>query len=197
MRERDDMADRSRPRRPASLDPQQAELIVGDDDPAESSELAHGTAQAIIGQPDAPVELAERIRETVVSEGFDAVAALWSRSPATTLPGTLWRLYLLHEWIGRDPHTVAARFEDGSPDGVVAPGQLVDALTGLFAGQHPGDLATICEDTADLLAVLVRGAVSSLAPSSGEDEATSTEALMATATELHQSADLVRRGALE
>lgn len=197
MRERDDMADRSRPRRPASLDPQQAELIEGDDDPAESSELAHGTAQAIIGQPEAPPEIAARIRETVVSEGFDTVAALWSRSPATTLPGTLWRLYLLHEWIGRDPQTVEARFEDGAPDGVMTPGELADELTGLFAGQRPDALADTCRDAAAFLTVLVRGAVSSLAPSTGHDEATSTEALTATAAELHEAADLVRRGDLE
>ena len=38
------------------------------------------------------------------------MAELWADSPATTLPGTLWRLFLVREWIRRDPALVARRY---------------------------------------------------------------------------------------
>ena len=46
----------------------------------------------------------------VASHGVDTVAELWADSPATTLPGTLWRLFLVREWIRRDPALVARRY---------------------------------------------------------------------------------------
>ena len=36
-----------------------------------------------------------------------------SRSPEFTLPGALWRLYLLHEWYHRDPGLVESRYAQG------------------------------------------------------------------------------------
>ena len=48
-----------------------------------------------------------RLRETVRTSGVDTIAHVWSRSPEFTLPGALWRVYLLHEWYHRDPLLVA------------------------------------------------------------------------------------------
>jgi len=42
-----------------------------------------------------------------LATGSAAIAELWADSPATTLPGTLWRLFLVREWIRRDPELVA------------------------------------------------------------------------------------------
>jgi len=117
--------------RPARLDPETAESIEGAADTASSSELAHRAAQALIGgrpsagghsgDPDvssdagASDDLGEWITRpgvvaAVASHGVDTVAELWADSPATTLPGTLWRLFLVREWIRRDPALVARRY---------------------------------------------------------------------------------------
>ncbi|RAX18942.1 MULTISPECIES: hypothetical protein [unclassified Actinomyces] len=105
--------------RPARLDPEAAENIEGSDDPAVASELAHRAAQALIGgfpedapETDASVELITRagVVAAVAGHGVDAVAELWADSPATTLPGTLWRLFLVREWIRRDPELVERRY---------------------------------------------------------------------------------------
>ena len=103
--------------RPARLDPEVAEAIEGGEDPAVASELAHRTAQALVGgfpEPDGAREIEPIIREGVVAvvaaHGVDAVAELWADSPATTLPGVLWRLFLVREWIRRDPALVARRY---------------------------------------------------------------------------------------
>lgn len=120
--------------RPARLDPEAAESIEGTADTAASSELAHRTAQALLGgypseggepgdgqAPGSPLgncaagEPGEWLARpdvvaAVASHGVDAVAELWADSPATTLPGVLWRLFLVREWIRRDPALVARRY---------------------------------------------------------------------------------------
>ena len=103
--------------RPARLDPEVAEAIEGGEDPAVASELAHRTAQALVGgfpEPDGAREIEPIIREGVVAvvaaHGVDAVAELWADSPATTLPGALWRLFLVREWLRRDPALIARRY---------------------------------------------------------------------------------------
>ena len=79
--------------------------------PRRPAMLSASRAEAIIGDED-PAESA-------------AVAHVWARSPAFTLPGALWRAYLLSEWYHRDPGAVARRYEAGaaSPriDGLEAP----------------------------------------------------------------------------
>ena len=107
--------------RPARLDPEAAESIEGAIDTAASSELAHQAAQALFGDsplahdgPGAgdPGEWITRpgVVAVVAAHGVDAVAELWADSPATTLPGVLWRLFLVREWIRRDPALVARRY---------------------------------------------------------------------------------------
>ena len=103
--------------RPARLDPEVAEAIEGGEDPAVASELAHRTAQALVGgfpEPDGARGIEPITREGVVAvvaaHGVDAVAELWADSPATTLPGALWRLFLVREWLRRDPALIARRY---------------------------------------------------------------------------------------
>ncbi len=67
------------------------------EDPAEVSRQAHSTAQALLSrvrdEPDGGV--VERLVAFTTEHGIDDIAELWSRSPARSLPGALWRLYLL------------------------------------------------------------------------------------------------------
>ena len=110
------MAQSNTPRRPAMLDAARAETIVGDEDPASLAAVAHTAAWALMGISDDTFndEDVARLRETVRARGIDTIAHVWSRSPEFTLPGALWRLYLLHEWYHRDPLLVAERYADGS-----------------------------------------------------------------------------------
>ena len=110
------MAQSNTPRRPAMLDAARAEAIIGDEDPASLSAVAHTAAWALMGIGDETFsdEAVARLRETVRARGVDAIAHVWSRSPEFTLPGALWRVYLLHEWYHRDPLLVAERYAEGS-----------------------------------------------------------------------------------
>lgn len=110
------MAQSNTPRRPAMLDAARAETIIGDEDPASLAAVAHTAAWALMGIGDDTFtdEDVARLRDAVRARGIDTIAHVWSRSPEFTLPGALWRVYLLHEWYHRDPISVAQRYADGS-----------------------------------------------------------------------------------
>lgn len=165
------MSDRHRtPRRPAMLDAEDAEYIIGDEDPAEGAAVAHTAAWAVMGVGDAELgpEAVEKLRAAIRSEGTDIVAGLWARSPEFTLPGALWRLYLLSEWYRRDRDQVVRRYEEGRlarvipglehpvavPD-LTATTSEVDAL--LQGHRTDDDLAGIIGQAARLLRVLAAG----------------------------------------
>lgn len=45
--------------------------------------------------------------------GLEAIAEIWSTAPAVSLPGVLWRLYALREWISRNPRRSAEEYTTG------------------------------------------------------------------------------------
>lgn len=134
--------------------------------------------------PDAPaltldVEAVERIRAMVRADGVDSIAELWMDSPAASLPGVLWRLHLLDQWMRRDEDLVApglARAVDAlrselAPEGAVGEGlvrpdwgRLRAELDATFACAPLGasspvpPLAGVVTHAASLLAVLARDA---------------------------------------
>jgi len=198
------------------LDPRAADDLPGDSDPALRSEIAHTTAGAIVHRARASEdpEVVERLVRLVEAEGLDELAALWADSPAGTLPGALWRLYVLREWVRRDPATVAERYRSGAAaaqvPGVVAgvampPGpddvrRVADAvLSGVFAG----DLAVALERGAAFCRVLATGAafdadgVDDVDPDGARRLTRGASSLIRTAEELELSADLWRRGRLD
>jgi hypothetical protein len=212
----DSAASGRRPRRPAMLDPRAADDLPGDSDPALRSEIAHTTAGAIVHQARASEDpdVVDRLVRLVEAEGLDVVAALWSDSPAGTLPGALWRLYVLREWVRRDPGTLAGRYRSGAGvaqvPGVVAgvampPGpddvrEVVDAvLSGVFAG----DLAIALERGAAFCRVLATGAafdaddVEEQDPDGARHLTRGASSLVRTAEELELAADLWRRNRLD
>lgn len=212
------MNERRQPRRPAILDPARAELIEGDEDPAIRSEIAHTTAAAIVhggraGAVDDP-ELVQRLVTLVDTEGLDEIAALWHRSPHTTLPGTLWRVYLLREWVRRDPRTVADRYSLGLQRAEVAgaiagvaeppgPQDVRDLCDRVLSGMFDGDLAVALERAAAFLRVLATGSAMHADWIEEDDDDLAftvtrrAGALLSTAEELEEAAALYRMGRLD
>ena len=198
------------------LDPRAAEEIPGDIDPALRQEVAHTTAHVIVhqGRATEDPEVVTRLVTLVETEGLDTVAGLWADSPPGTLPGALWRLYVLREWVRRDPRTVADRYRLGVSRAEVAdaiagvaatPGpqdvsRLVDAvLSGVFAA----DLAIALERAAAFCRVLATGAAldADLVDDGADDLAhritRGGAGLVRTAEELERAAALWRAGSLD
>ncbi len=125
--------------------------LAGEVDPIATTEAARGVAYALVDRArgsDDP-EVTRRLVRLADDQGLDELAELWADAPAVSLPGALWRLYLLRAWVQRDPVSAARQFEAGQgrvlPREVVAgladpPGpdgvrDLADAvLTGVFEG---------------------------------------------------------------
>lgn len=103
-------------RRPASLSLADQDLLPGDPDPSLTTDLAHRSAEALLAgaRGTADDAVVERVVGLARTEGLEDLAALWSASPAGTLPGALWRLYVVHAWVGRDGDDVARRYAAGS-----------------------------------------------------------------------------------
>ncbi|MDD7384003.1 MAG: hypothetical protein SPI12_06660 [Actinomycetaceae bacterium] len=108
------------PRRPAQMKDQQLENIASLDDVPQDSEVAHTTAQILLPmgrfhREDDP-ELKRRLLNVIEREGIDVVAQMWQNSPEETLPGALWRGFLLREWIRRFPHEADERYAAARAD---------------------------------------------------------------------------------
>lgn len=204
-------------RRPAMLSPEHAEAIVGDVNPALRSEVAHTSASAIVHGGRAASDdaaLVERLVHLVDTEGIDTVAALWADSPPDTLPGALWRLYLLREWTRRDPRTIAERYRLGVARAEVAgavagvadtpgPEEIRTVSDAVLSGVFRGDLDVALERAGAFCRVLATGSAldADAIASSSDDAATrvtrNASALLSTAAELEQAAALWRAGRLD
>jgi len=144
------------------------------EDPAEVSRIAHATAAALLARvrEDPSDSVVERLVGFTAEHGIDTLADLWSRAPAKSLPGALWRLYLLQLMIHRDPHTAALLYERGrvaltSADEVIAgaptpagPDELVALIDTILRGLFRGDFAVALERAASFCRVQSAGATS-------------------------------------
>lgn len=146
----------------------------GAEDPAEVSRVAHSTAQALVSRVRAEpgADVVERLIAFTDEHGIDDIAELWSRSPARTLPGTLWRLYLLQVMIHNDPAGTAVVYTRGvdtlpTADVVIAgaptpagPEELVGLIDTILRGIFEGDLAIALDRAAAFCRVAASGATS-------------------------------------
>jgi len=159
-----------RRRRPTLLGPAALQTFGGAPDPAELAEAAHATASALVeaGRGAADDEACARIVRLMDDLGIDTVAEMWADRPARSLPGALWRLYALREWVRVDAREAAIDFTAGqdvahvsrvvagaaeppTPEAVRA---LLDAILG---GVFQGDLAVALERAGAFCRVVAAG----------------------------------------
>lgn len=157
------------PRRPAFLGKAALESLGGVGDPAALADAAHSTASLLVDAGRSADSAARSRLVALVDEvGLDTVADMWSQRPARSLPGALWRLYALREWVRVEPVEVSRDFAAGR---ALAPVQDVvagsadpptpqalralvdDVLHGVFAG----DLAVALERAGAFCRVVVAG----------------------------------------
>ena len=100
------------------------EAITGGVDPALVSEAADRAATLLVrgARDSGDDEVAERLLHLADTEGIETIAEVWSGSPADSLAGCLWRLYLLRSWVYADPVAVAARVRGRPGRGPRSPG---------------------------------------------------------------------------
>ena len=148
-----------------------AELVM---DPADVSAIAHATATALLsrGQTSEDVQVREALVRFADEHGLDALANLWSRAHPLSLPGALWRLYLVRAVVHHNPHDTAQLFQKGvdglrtidalvagAPDPLSAEG-FSDVLDDILMGAFDGELAHALERAAAVATAVSAGAIS-------------------------------------
>jgi hypothetical protein len=149
------------------------EALVGGTDPALVSEAADRAAHLLVrgARQAGDAEVAERLLHLADTEGIETIAEVWSGSPADSLAGCLWRLYLLRSWVYADPVGVAREFEAGRRGAQVArviagvadppgPEQLKAMIDEVLRGIAGSDLADVLLRAAAFARVVATGRAS-------------------------------------
>ncbi|HXD62913.1 MAG TPA: DNA-directed RNA polymerase subunit beta [Lacisediminihabitans sp.] len=193
------------------------ESLEGGEDPAHTSRVAHDTAQALLGrvQDSRDPGVVDRLVTFADEHGIDAIAELWAQSSPRSLPGALWRIYLLRTLIRQDPDTISFLFQRGSDaattiDPVVAgatvptgPDEIMALADQILRGLFEGDFAVALERAAAFCRLLSAGNTSladdveSTFPERATDLTTRALRLSQTAAEFTACARLWRSGSLD
>jgi hypothetical protein len=148
--------------------------IQGGDDPAVVNRVAHETANALLHRvrTDPDPEVVERLVTYTDTHGIDALAELWARVGAHTLPGTLWRIYLVRTLIRQAPEEISSFFQRGTQivstiDEAVAgaedptgPAEILTLADQILRGLYTGDFAVALERGAAFCRLVAAGAAS-------------------------------------
>lgn len=195
-----------RPRRPSYLDPAALEALGSRSDPFAALHAAHETAAVLLHRGSAAEDPAtvDRLVALVDEIGLTTLADLWSTRPARTLPGALWRLYLLREWMARHPDAVAREYAAGvrftEPDHAVAgidppgPDEVRRVADQILRGAFTGDFAVALERAAAFCRVVSSGRADI---TEGRSAVSQAARLQEMATDLTACAALWRAGRLE
>lgn len=186
-------------------------------DPQERYRIAHESAHALLNRvrAGADPDVVERILRLASTDGIDTVAELWAQSSAHSLPGTLWRIHVIHALVSQRAVDVARWYELGAQqigtiDPVIAgapspasPDEVRSLSETILRGVFVGDFAHAIERAASFSRVVAQGCLIEADGADGVDEQRAAELvrrarrLVTTARELTESAALWRREALD
>jgi hypothetical protein len=203
--------------KPAMFGGSEFEAFAGADDPAAVIRVAHETARALLArarESDDPAVI-DRLVNYTDEHGLDVLAELWARATPHSLPGALWRLYLVRLMIRQDPEGVALLFQRGTEvlgtiDPVVAgapnpagPQEVLDVADRILRGVFAGDLGIALDRAAAFCRVESAGATSiaddqdAASPERASELTTRAARLATTAAELTACARLARSDSLD
>lgn len=207
------MAPRSH-HRPALSEPASFDRREGGADPAAISQAAHDSAHALVnaGRQAGDPELTERFVRLAETEGIDAVAELWSHSPAHSLAGSLWRIYALRTAVHASPERMSEYYRLGrthsAPHAIagIADPPTAEEMTRLadrvLAGMHQGDVDVAFDRAAAFCRVIARGQAlwadkHHLSKEEARQLTSKANQLVRTAEDLERSARSYRAGTLD
>ncbi|MEO8093873.1 MAG: DNA-directed RNA polymerase subunit beta [Pseudolysinimonas sp.] len=146
----------------------------GGEDPAQVMRLAHDTAAALVNRARESEDEAviDRLLAYTDEHGLDALAELWARSSPRSLPGALWRIYLMRLLIRQDAEGTSYLFQRGSEvlatiDTAVAgapaptgPEEITALADQILRGLFRGDFAIALDRAAAFCRVTAAGCTS-------------------------------------
>jgi hypothetical protein len=189
----------------------------GGEDPAQIMRVAHDSAHALVDRARETEDSAvvERLVAYTDANGIDALAELWARSSPRSLPGALWRIYLIRVLIRQDAAGTSFLFQRGTEvlatiDAAVAgapmptgPEEITELADQILRGLFRGDFGVALDRAAAFCRILSAGATSvaddadPVHPERATELTTRADRLSLTAEELTSCARLYRAGNLE
>ncbi len=189
----------------------------GGADPAQVMKVAHDTANVLLSRAReiTDPEVLDRLVAYTDEHGIDAVAELWARSSAKSLPGALWRIYLLRAFIRQDAEHTSHLYQRGvdvltTIDSMVAgavvptgPEEITTLADQILRGLFTGDFAVALDRAAAFCRVAAAGATSIADDQESAHPERATELtrralrLSQTANEFASCARMHRSGSLE
>lgn len=150
-----------RPSRPGQLDPAVADGLAGGADPAAINEMSHLSAAALLDRVrhSEDPEVVRRVLTLVETHGVDEIAELWSNAEPDSLPGVMWRLYMLRSWMRGHRDAIARLWRVGEPVATAA-----SAIAGVDQAPDEDDIARLADSilsgafTGDFAVALERAA---------------------------------------
>ena len=104
--------------------------------------MAHVSAAALLDRVHSSEDpqIVERVLTLVDREGVDVIAALWSSSEPDSLPGIMWRLYLLRSWMRNNGDAISSLWQLSEPEATAA-----SAIAGVDQAPGESDIARIAD----------------------------------------------------
>ncbi len=203
--------------KPTRWESHRFEAYIGGTDPAVLRAAAHETARALVDRGHEPGAdaLVDRMVSFTDEHGVDAVAELWAYASPDSLPGALWRLYLVRAFIRQQPAAAANAYARGvanlpTADPVIAgaadpagPEEVVALADLILRGAFSGDLGDALDRAAACARILAAGTLDDADASDVADperaSALTTRAarFASIAAELTQAARVERAGRLD
>ena len=148
--------------KPAKVPSSSFDAFQGGEDPAVILRRAHESAALLLARArdTADEDVVQRLLTHTDLHGLDIVAQLWAVAGPQTLPGALWRIYLLRAAIRDDPRGSALAYQRGTEllttiDPVVAgapaptgPDEIVGLADDILRGLFRGDLGVALDRAA-------------------------------------------------
>jgi len=165
------------------------DTFEGGEDPAQILRVARDTAHALVSrarESDDP-EVIERLVAYTDAHGIDAVAELWARASPRSLPGALWRIYLVRVLIRQDAAGTSYLFQRGTEvlstiDALVAgapmptgPDEITELADQILRGLFRGDFAVALDRAASFCRIMAAGCTSVADDSEGTEPERATE----------------------
>jgi len=193
------------------------DTFEGGEDPAVIMRIAHDSAHALVdrARETSDPEVVNRLVAYTDEHGVDALAELWARSSPKSLPGALWRIYLIRVLIRQDPDATSYLFQRGTEvlgtiDAAVAgapmptgPAEITALADQILRGLFRGDFAVALDRAAAFSRVMSAGSTSIAddadvtKPERGSELTTRALRFTVMGEELTAAARLHRAGSLE
>ena len=153
-------------------------------------------------------EVVDRVVSLAAEDGLTDLAALWSGSPAATLPGALWRLYVLHTWVQLSGDDVVRRYRAGSRtvpglrflSGFAEPpdvDQVRRSMDDILRGAFTGDLGLALRRAGAVATIVAHGTAHMADADPGDELTRQAERLLSTGEDLAAAGRRAESGLLD